>query len=70
MANFRYSIQWSRSPSCKNGPTIAEVLRDKLGREPTDAELCADVRRILSEASDARLIEAAMKGKLPHQRKK
>lgn len=45
-------------------PTIYEVLRDKLGREPTHAELCADVRRILTEAR----IERAEAGRLPHQR--
>lgn len=47
-------------------PTIYEVLRDKLGREPTNAELCADVRRILKEAT----VEAATRGKLPHQKKR
>lgn len=45
-------------------PTIYEVLRDKLGREPTHAELCADVKRILTEAR----IERAEAGRLPHQR--
>lgn len=30
-------------------PTIYEALRDKLGREPTNAELKADVERIKSE---------------------
>lgn len=45
--------------------TIYEALRRKLGREPTHAELKADVARILREAS----IELAEKGKLPHQRK-
>ena len=29
-------------------PTIYEVLRAKLGREPTHKELCDDVRRILA----------------------
>ena len=46
-------------------PTIAECLAIKLGREPTHAELCADVRRILIEST----IERAEQGKLPHQRK-
>ena len=46
--------------------TIYEVLRDKLGRPPTDAECCADVQRILSEAT----VERATQGKLPHQRKR
>ncbi len=31
-------------------PTIYEVLRDKLGREPTNAELSAECRRIIAEA--------------------
>lgn len=41
-------------------PTIYEVLRAKLGREPTHAELCADVKRILGEARDGglRLVRA------------
>lgn len=47
-------------------PTIYEVLREKLGREPTHNELVAEVKRILADAS----IELAGKGKLPHQRKK
>ncbi len=46
-------------------PTIYEALRDKLGREPTNAELKADVERIKREAIE----EMAAKGKLPHQRK-
>ncbi len=45
-------------------PTIYEALAAKLGREPTNAELSADVRRILSEAT----IERATVGKLQHQR--
>ena len=28
-------------------PTIWEALAEKLGREPTNAEACAEVRRIL-----------------------
>ncbi len=46
-------------------PTIYEALKTKLGREPTNAELKAEVRRILDEG----LIEMAQKGRLPHQRK-
>jgi hypothetical protein len=30
-------------------PTIWEALAIKLGREPTHAEACADVRRILDD---------------------
>lgn len=42
-------------------PTIYEALRDKLGREPTNAELKADVSRILEEA---RIERIQRKGKL------
>lgn len=45
-------------------PTIYEALRTKLGREPTHAEIKADVKRILADA----LREMAEKGKLKHQR--
>lgn len=31
-------------------PTIYEAMRAKLGREPTDAELSAECRRIICEA--------------------
>lgn len=44
--------------------TIYTALREKLGREPTRAELCAEVRRILEEGT----IERAEAGKLKHQR--
>jgi predicted ATPase len=47
-------------------PTIYEALKTKLGREPTDAELRADVQRILSESH----CERAEQGKLRHQRKR
>lgn len=46
-------------------PTIYDVLKTKLGREPTHRELCDDVKRILTEG----LIERATKGQLSHQRK-
>ena len=46
-------------------PTIYEALRTKLGREPTDAEVKADVRRIMDES----LCERAARGALPHQRR-
>lgn len=35
-------------------PTIYEALKAKLGREPTHAELCADVKRILTEGAAER----------------
>jgi hypothetical protein len=46
--------------------TIYKALRAKLGREPSNAELKADVARILR----AGLVEAAEAGKLKHQRGK
>jgi hypothetical protein len=46
-------------------PTIHEVLRVKLGREPTHRELCDEVKRILDE----NLVEMAQQGKLRHQRR-
>ena len=45
--------------------TIYQALKRKLGREPTHAEIKADVKRILGES----LVERAAAGKLPHQRK-
>ena len=45
--------------------TIYETLKAKLGREPSAAELKADVTRIKTEA----VIEAAQHGKLSWQRK-
>lgn len=47
-------------------PTIYEALKAKLGREPTNAEIKADVKRILDEG----LVEMAEKGKLKWQRRK
>jgi hypothetical protein len=46
-------------------PTIYEALWSKLGREPTNAELKAEVGRIKEEA----LIDVAGRGGLAHQRK-
>jgi hypothetical protein len=61
------SFTWGRlSSDPHRKPTIEEALREKLGRQPTHNELCADVRRILSEAT----VEAATRDKLPHQRKR
>lgn len=50
----------------KPKPTVYEALREKLGREPTHAELCTDVRRILAESTR----ELAEAGRLKHQRKR
>lgn len=47
-------------------PTIYGALKMKLGREPTNAELTAEVKRILGES----LVERATAGKLPHQRRR
>ncbi len=49
-------------------PTIWEALAARLGREPTNAEANAEVRRILHEGRDADLINRAERGALPHQR--
>ena len=45
--------------------TIYEALRRKLNREPSHAELKAEVQRILDEAFVAR----AEQGKLAHQKR-
>ena len=49
----------------KKQPTIYEALRDKLGREPTMAELKADCLRILADG----VAELAAGGKLTLQRR-
>lgn len=46
-------------------PTIYEALVDKLGRIPTNAELKADVERILEES----LVERATQGRTQYQRR-
>jgi hypothetical protein len=45
--------------------TIYEALTRKLGREPSNAELKADVKRILQDA----LIERAEASMLSHQKR-
>lgn len=47
-----------------NPDTIWNRLAAKLGREPTNAEAAADVRRIL----DGCLVDRAERGALAHQR--
>jgi hypothetical protein len=47
-------------------PTICQALALKLGREPTNAEAIAEVKRILEEG----YADLAAKGKLLHQRKR
>lgn len=39
------------TPIEKRKPTIYEALRDKLGREPTNDELCAECKRIIQGAT-------------------
>ena len=46
--------------------TIYAALKVKLNREPTNAELKAEVRRIIRES----YVDAAGKGKLAHQRRR
>lgn len=38
-----------------NHPTIYSAMRERLGHEPSHAELCDEVRRILDEARDERV---------------
>lgn len=49
----------------RNPATIWNRLAVKLGRQPTNAEAIAEVRRIISES----MVDAAGKGRLPFQRK-
>lgn len=53
------------SPPTPGRLTICEALATKLGREPTSAELKADVERILEDS----LVERAAAGQLTHQRR-
>ena len=43
-------MQLNFSVTNRNPNTIANKLAAKLGREPSNAELCAEVKRILREA--------------------
>ena len=47
----------------KNPNTIANKLAAKIGREPTNAELNEEVRRILREASEERELRLTRKRK-------
>jgi hypothetical protein len=47
-------------------PTIYEALQDKLGREPTNAEIKEEWHRILSEGT----AERAVKGTLWFQKRR
>lgn len=50
----------------KKQPTIYEALCAKLGREPTNAELCDDVKRILREGAEERMTNANRPKKARH----
>lgn len=54
------------TPFTAQKPTVSLSLAKKLGREPTNAELRAEVGRILDEVA-TKLAEAS---RLPHQRKR
>ena len=56
---IQVTITWETLPG-----SIADVLGRKLGRAPTNAELKAEVQRIMDES----LVAEATQGKLPHQR--
>lgn len=58
---MRITTTWTNN----NPNTIWNKLAAKLGREPTRAEVIAELNRIRSEA----LVDLAASGKLPHQRK-
>lgn len=60
--SFTVKTTWHASD---NPNTIYAVLKRKLGREPTNAELRDDVQRILTDV----MVERAGKGRLPWQRK-
>lgn len=55
------NITWTNN----NPDTIWNKLAAKLGREPTNAEAEAEVKRIMSEVT----VDLAGKGKLRYQRK-
>lgn len=57
---IRVTTTWTNN----NPDTIWNKLAAKLGREPTNAEAAAEMKRILSEVT----VERAMQGKLSHQR--
>lgn len=48
------TVTWARLPGASDRkPTISEALAARLGRAPTHAEECAEVRRILSCAAES-----------------
>lgn len=58
---IRVTFTWRND----NPDTIWNRLAARLGREPTDEEGAAEVRRILDEAA----VERAMAGKMVYQRR-
>jgi hypothetical protein len=61
-AGMKITTTWRND----NPNTIWNVLARKLGREPTNAEVKAELDRITSEV----MIDMAGKGKLRHQRRR
>jgi hypothetical protein len=57
---FAVTTTWTNH----NPDTIWNRLAAKLGREPTNAEASAEVKRILSDVT----VNLAGAGRLPHQR--
>lgn len=57
---IRIAVTWTND----NPDTIWNRLAAKLGRQPTDAEAAAEVKRILAEVA----VDMASKGRLPMQR--
>ena len=49
-----------------NPDTIYNVMARKLGREPTDAEIRSELKRI----GESVLVDMASRGTLPHQRRR
>lgn len=58
---MRITTTWTN----RNPNTIWNRLAARLGREPTHAEACAEVKRIMDETQ----VELAEQGKLPFQRR-
>lgn len=52
MSGLRVMVTWHPS---KNPNTVWNRLADRLGRQPTNAEAAAEVRRIMAEATAERI---------------
>lgn len=67
MERATYSTMKITTTFTNNNPdTIWNRLAARLGRQPTNAEAAAEVKRILTDG----LVELADAGKLPHQRRR